>query len=122
MSPEVFDFLNGITNSEDNNSLSVSSVRDILKINLQNKEYTVLKTINGIDVTVINGLSFYKNRLIGHESSKASVFCLNENSNEIVKHEVPDTKDEFDSSTTGEVGNGYFYFIVNSQIQALFLR
>lgn len=118
LNPSGFDFPNGITFSDENNSLFVSSVQGILKINLQNKDYTLLKAIDGIDAEGIDGLSFYENKLIGHQSSKVSVFYLNENGNEIVKCEVLDTGDEFDSSTTGEVGNGYYYFIVNSQIRS----
>lgn len=118
LNPEGFDFLNGITYSGVYNSLFVSSVQGVLKINLQSKEFTLLKTIDGINATGIDGLSFYENKLIGHQSSKVSVFYLNENGNEIIKCEVLDTGDEFDSSTTGEFGNGYYYFIVNSQISS----
>lgn len=117
LNPVGYDFLNGITYSDEYNSLYVSSVQGVLKIDLQNKAYTLLKTMDGIDAAGIDGLSFYENKLIGHQSSKVSVFYLNENGNEIVKYEVLDTGDEFDSSTTGEVGNGYYYFIVNSQIR-----
>jgi hypothetical protein len=118
LTPVGFDFLNGITYSDEHNSLFVSSVQGVLKINLESKAYTLLKAIDGIDAAGIDGLSFYKNKLIGHQSSKVSVFHLNENGNEIVKYEVLDTGDEFDSSTTGEAGNGYYYFIVNSQIRS----
>jgi len=118
LTPSGFDFLNGITYSHEYNSLFVSSVQGVLKINLQSKAYTLLKTADGIDATGIDGLSFYENKLIGHQSSKVSVFHLNENGNEIVKYEILDIGDEFDSSTTGEIGKGYYYFIVNSQIRS----
>jgi WD40 repeat protein len=112
------DFLNGITYSHEYNSLFVSSVQGVIKINLQSKAYTLLKTADSIDATGIDGLTFYENKLIGHQSSKVSMFHLNENGNEIVKYKILDIGDEFDSSTTGEIGKGYYYFIVNSQIRS----
>lgn len=114
----AFDFLNGITYSGEYNSLFVSSIQGVLKIDIQSKAYTLLKAIDGIDAAGIDGLSFYENKLIGHQSSKVSVFYLNENGNQIIRYDVLDTGDEFDSSTTGEAGNGYYYFIVNSQIRS----
>lgn len=113
-----FDFLNGITYSDKLNSLFVSSVQGILRIDMLTRKYILLKTIDSIDATSIDGLTFFENMLIGHQSTKVSIFYLNDNESEIVKAEILDAGEEFDSSTTGEIGLGYYYFIVNSQIRS----
>lgn len=118
LNPTGFDFLNGITYSDKHNSLFVSSVQGVLKIDINTKNYLLLKTSDGIDAGGIDGLTVYENKLIGHQSSKVSLFYLDEIGNVIVKSEVLDSGEEFDSSTTGEIGNGFYYFIVNSQIRS----
>ena len=118
LQPTGFEFLNGITYSNDHKALFVSSIQGVLKISLPSKSFTHLKTEAGIDAAGIDGLTYYENKLIGHQSSKVSVFHLDENADEILKSEVLDTGKEFDSSTTGEIGQGYYYFIVNSQIRS----
>lgn len=118
LEPAGFTFLNGITYSEKLNSLFVSSVQGILNINIDTKTYSLLKTRDSIDAQGIDGLTLYKDQLVGHQSSKVFRFYLNENATEIVKAEILDSGDEFDSSTTGEIGGDYYYFIVNSQVRS----
>jgi hypothetical protein len=112
-----YDFLNGITYSDKSNSLFVSSTQGVLQIDIPTKKYKLLKTAEGVDAKGIDGLTLYQNKFIGHQSSKVSIFYLNEDESEIEKSEVLNSGDEFDSSTTGEIGNNYYYFIVNSQIR-----
>ncbi len=115
---EGFDFLNGITYADEYKALFVASVQGIIRIDLEDKNYTLLETSERIDAGGIDGLTFFDNKLIGHQSSKVSMFYLNEKGTEIVKFELIDTGDEFDSSTTGALGNGFYYYIVNSQIRS----
>ena len=77
-----------------------------------------MKTKTGVDASTIDGLTIYKDRLIGHQSTKVVAFYLNEDADEIIKSEILNTGTEFDSSTTGEVAGDYYYFIVNSQIRS----
>lgn len=118
LQPAGFDFLNGITYSDKHRALFVSSVQGVIKIELPGKHYTLLPVKAGIDAAGIDGLTYYDNTLIGHQSSKVSVFHVQENGNGIVRSELLDSGPEFNSSTTGETGNGYYYFIVNSQIRS----
>ena len=118
LDPEGFDFLNGITYSDKWNCLFVASQQGIISIDLLTKKYYRLKTPAGMDVGNVDGLTLYKDRLIAHLSVKVVAFYLNENGSEIIRSQVLDTGNEFDSSTTGEVGGNDYYFIVNSQVRS----
>jgi hypothetical protein len=118
LEPKGFNFLNGITYSEKSNSLFVASVEGILKINISTKDFQLLPVTDSIDVTNIDGLTLYNNQLIGHQSTKVAVFTLSEDENEIISVRILDSGKEFDSSTTGEIGGDYYYYIVNSQIRS----
>ncbi len=113
---EKYTFPNGIVYYNPLNCLFVATNEGIIKIELQNDTISLLAT--DIDVKVIDGLAIYDNYFIGHQSSKVSKFYFNEDISEITKVEVLDSGEEFDSSTTGEIGNGYYHFIVNSQIKS----
>ncbi|MBI1342503.1 MAG: hypothetical protein GC171_06185 [Terrimonas sp.] len=113
-----FHFLNGITYDDELHVLFVASTEGILKIDVATKEYYLLKTADSMNAGGIDGLAYYHNSLIGHQSSKVSRFYLNADKTEIIHSEILDTGIEFDSSTTGEVGNGAYYFIVNSQVSS----
>lgn len=113
-----YSFLNGITYSDKSNSLFVSSVQGILKIDIVTRKCVLLKGHDSIDAKGIDGLTLYRKTLIGHQSSKVTVFYLNEDETEIIKTEILDSGEGFDSSTTGEIGAEYYYFIVNSQIRS----
>lgn len=117
-----YNFLNGITQSKKSNSLFVSSAQGVIKIDPTTRQYSLLKCAGEIDAKVIDGLTYYNGKLIGHQSSKVSVFQLNDSETEIVTVEILDTGSEFDSTTTGEVGQGYYFFIVNSQIKSAINR
>ena len=118
LDPKGFTFLNGITYVDSLKVLFVASTQGIFKVDVNSKKYTLLKTAKNINAKKIDGLAYYHNFLIGHQSSKVSKFYLNTDQTEIPKVEILDTRKEFDSSTTGEVGNGYYYYIVNSQISS----
>ena len=115
---ENYNFPNGITHSEKLNSLFVSTREGVLKINIESKEQLLLKEFDSVNAKRIDGLALYENYLIGHQSSKVSKFYLNEDFTEIKKMEVFDSGDEFDASTTGEVANDFYYYIVNSQLSS----
>lgn len=118
LAPEGFTFLNGITFSAKHKSLFVSCTEGIFKIDPETKAYKLLSVPDGMDVGTIDGLTFHENYLIGHQSKIVSRFYLNEGADAIINAELLDSGKEFDSSTTGEVGEGFYYFIVNSQIRS----
>ena len=113
-----YNFPNGITYSEKLNLLFVSTREGVLKINIKSKKYKLLKEKDGVNAKRIDGLAIFKNYLIGHQSSKVSKFLMNEDFTEIIEMETLDSGDEFDSSTTGEVSNGFYYYIINSQLRS----
>ena len=118
LEPSGFTFLNGITYSEKLNTLFVSSQQGIISIDLKTKKYHLLKTNENINAKSIDGLTLYNDYFIGHQSTKVSKFYMNNEGTLITKSEILDTGKEFDSSTNGDVANGYYYFIVNSQISS----
>lgn len=111
-----YHFPNGITYAEKQHALLVSTSEGILKIDLKSKAYNLLKTDENINAKRIDGLTLYKNYLIGHQSSRVSKFYVNNNLTEIISMEIMDSGSEFDASTTGEVSKDFYYYIVNSQI------
>ncbi len=118
LKPDGYTFLNGITLTPDNKYAFVSSSEGIIKIDLDTKDFRVLNYTFTINPSPIDGLAFYENSLIGHQSSQLTRFFLNSSLDSIISHEVIDDKD-LDSSTTGEVGEGGWYiYIANSQIRS----
>lgn len=115
---EDYHFPNGIIYSQKHKSLFVASTEGVLKIDINSKNLMLLNAHSNVNAKVIDGLAMHKDYLIGHQSSKVSKFYLNEDATEIVRMEVLDSGDEFDSSTTGEIGGDDYYFIVNSQIRS----
>jgi len=111
-------FPNGIIYYEPLHALFVATNEGIARIDIEKKEVKLLATEGGIDAKVIDGLAIHKDYFIGHQSSKLSKFYFDKNIETIVRSEVFDSGGEFDSSTTGEVGNGYYHYIVNSQIRS----
>ncbi|MDT7832350.1 hypothetical protein RQM59_08160 [Flavobacteriaceae bacterium S356] len=111
-------FPNGIEYVEKANALFVSTIQGILKIDMDSKKYQLLKERDTKHAKGIDGLTFYKDYFIGHQSSKISKFYVNEDFTEITKVELLDSGEDFDASTTGEVSKSDYYYIVNSQIQS----
>ncbi len=113
-----FGFPNGIAYYEPQHCLFVATNEGIVKVDIQSKQYALLAGAEGIDVTTIDGLTIHQNYFIGHQSSKISKFYFDEGLTTITHYELFDSGEEFDSSTTGEVGNGAYHYIVNSQLRS----
>lgn len=109
-------FPNGIAYAEKQDALFVSTTAGIVKIDVKSRNYKLLKVSDSINAKNIDGLTLYKNYLIGHQSSRVSKFYLNDDLTEITKAEILDSGNDFDASTTGEVSKNDYYYIVNSQI------
>lgn len=109
---------NGIAFHQPTNCLFVATDAGIVKLALESKAITLLEAKNGIDTTVIDGLAIHQDYFIGHQSTKVSKFYFDDEVSSITHVEILDSGKAFDSSTTGEVGNGYYHYIVNSQIRS----
>lgn len=116
--PSGYTFLNGITLTGDEKNLIISSTESLLRINLENQTITPLPYAAAIQPRPIDGLTFYNNSLIGHQSHIVTRFYLNEKRDAIIHHEAIDSSG-LDSSTTGEIADdGWYYYIANSQIRS----
>lgn len=113
-----FNFINGICFTDKPGYLFVSSTEGIISIDLFAKSFTLVPSVPGIDHRDIDGLSFTGGYFIGHQSTKVSRFYLSAGRDSIRHSDTLNSGKEFDGSTTGEIGNGHYYFIVNSQIQS----
>ena len=112
-----FTFPNGITSAEEEDLLFVATDQGIIKIKISSKGIELLETDHDIDASTIDGLSIHKDYFIGHQSTKISKFFFDVNY-KIHDVETFDSGKKFDSSTTGEIGNGSYHYIVNSQIRS----
>lgn len=115
---EETNFPNGIVFHEPSGLLFVSTNQGIVKIDVESKKQTLLDAAEGVNATVIDGLTLHENYFIGHQSSKITRFYVDENFTALTGSDVFDSGPEFDSSTTGEIGAGLYHYIVNSQIRS----
>jgi hypothetical protein len=113
-----YSFINGICFTDTNGILFASSTEGIIAINITTKKFSLLPAPAAINSGDIDGLSFAAGYFIGHQSKILSRFYLSPGRDSIISMDTLSSGKEFDSSTTGEIGNGYYYFIVNSQIQS----
>lgn len=113
-----YSFINGICFAGKPGWLFTSSTEGIISINLATKEYSLIAAAANVNPGDIDGLSFADNYFIGHQSTKVCRFYLTTPGDSINRSDTLSYGKEFDGSTTGEIGNGSYYFIVNSQIQS----
>ncbi len=111
-------FPNGIVYYQPKHYLFVAANEGIVKIDIETKRVKLLEVERDVNAKFIDGLAINDDYFIGHQSSKISKFYFDKNIERIIRSEVFDSGDEFDSSTTGEVGNGNYHYIVNSQIRS----
>jgi len=113
-----YQFINGICFTDRPGFLFVASTEGIIKIDLSNKKYSLVPETGSLKALDIDGLAFWNNYFIAHQSSALTRFYLSPARDSIIKADTLNTGKEFDASTTGEVAKGNYYFIVNSQIQS----
>ena len=120
LQPDSTWFMNGICFSEDEKFLYLGCWNGLMKVDLRSKKYEWVKTENGIDVSGIDGLSWYRNSLIAHQTDKVVRFYFNKDATAIVRADTLSSGTDFDIATTGEIGGNNYYFIVNSQVQSAY--
>jgi len=113
-----FQFLNGICFADLPGYLFVASTQGIVRIDLATRQFSLLPEASSLKAADIDGLAFYDNYFIAHQSTAVTRFYLSPKRDSIVKADTLNSGKEFDASTTGEVSAGNYYFIVNSQIQS----
>jgi sugar lactone lactonase YvrE len=118
LSLKPYTFPNGINFSDQPGHLFVSTAEGVLKINIVSRRYELIKKSDSVNAKDIDGLTYYNGSLIGHQSTRVVRFMLNDKQDSITHSILLNSGPEFDSSTTGEIGNGNYYFIVNSQVRS----
>ena len=113
-----YQFINGICFTDKPGVLFIASTEGIIKIDLSNKNYSLLPETGSMRALDIDGLAFWDDYFIAHQSKAVTRFYLSPARDSIIKADTINTGKEFNSSTTGEVSGGSYYFIVNSQIQS----
>lgn len=113
----TFHHPNGIVYYEPLHCLFIATDEGIVKLATDSKKAELVEA-GSFDPSVIDGLAIYENYFIGHQSSKVSKFYFDESISKITKVETLDEGEAFDSSTTGEIGGGFYYYIVNSQLKS----
>ncbi len=111
-------FVNGICFTDKPGFVFVCTPEGILSVDLDTKQYSLLPSARDIHAGGIDGLAFYDNYFIAHQSSRVMRFYLSPGRDSITRADTLDSGPEFDSSTTGEVSGGFYYYIVNSQIRS----
>lgn len=110
---------NGITHS--GSDLYIADVFwGVMNYNLTNNIKTWIETPESISLTHIDGLTYYDGGLIAHQFSLQGVFYYKLEENKVIEKKTltynhPLLKDH----TTGDILGNYYYFIANSDIDAM---
>ncbi len=119
-----FRYLNGTSAKPGTHQLYVAHETGVLVIDGRSGEFFRLEKPSHISLIGIDGLSYYNNSLICHQKMLNSVtrYMLSEDGKSIIGEEIVDANHPaFDSPTTGELGgDGYYYYLANSQIRSAF--
>ena len=114
-------YANGITLSDSEKNLFVAHFAGVDKINLNNLEVTKLKTPENVTLGAVDGLAFYENSLIAHQSNLGGVFqyYLNEQQDSIRSSKIVESSNPyFEIPTTGEIAGDKYYYIANAQLRS----
>lgn len=113
-------YANGITRSDNEQNLFVAHFSGIDKIDLNNLEVTRVETPQHVTLSAIDGLAFYHNSLIAHQSNLGGVFqyYLNEQQDSIISSRIIESSNPyFEIPTTGEIAGDTYYYIANAQLR-----
>lgn len=117
---------NGITISDDGRVLFVADVDHIQALDLSSKATWRIATPDNINVTGIDGLSFFHNTLIAHHplsNWRIARYSLDKSMKGITDRQVIDANTpDSRTSTTGEIAGAYYVYIGNSQIDRMNLK
>jgi len=111
-------FINGVSFANNPGVLYVAATEGIFSVDLVSRSMSLLPVKGSLKPLDIDGLSFYKDHFIAHQSTAVTRFYLSDSGGIILKADTLNSGKEFNASTTGEVSGGNYYFIVNSQIQS----
>lgn len=114
-------YANGITLSDDDKKLYVAHLSGIDIIDMETMQIKRLKQNYGITAGRIDGLAYYKNSLIAHQTTNLNGvyrYYLNQQKDSIIKKEIIDRNHPlFEFPTTGEIAGDYYFYIANAQLR-----
>ncbi len=122
----LFFFLNGLALNEDESLLYVTSSEGISALNLQTKNWQLIRYPADVSLQGIDGMAFYKNSLICHQTgypnNSINQYFLDESGYKITGTKIIESHNpNFDQAATGEVAGDYYYYLANGQMQSAYV-
>lgn len=115
-----YHYANGIALSDHEKYLFIAHFSGIDRVDLSNSKIKRLKTPGNLTLSAIDGLAFYNNSLIAHQSGLGGVYryYLNEKMDSVTTSAVIESNNPyFEIPTTGEIDGDNYYFIANAQLR-----
>ncbi|MEE4198771.1 MAG: hypothetical protein V2I54_14120 [Bacteroidales bacterium] len=113
-------YANGITLDNSERYLFIAHYAGVDKVNLANFKITRIKTPAHLTLSAIDGLAFYNNSLIAHQSSLGGIYryYLNQTMDSVTTNKAIETNNPyFEIPTTGEIAGNTYYYIANAQLR-----
>lgn len=118
--PEGLEYPNGITLSPDEKTLFVAGQSGVFVIDVATRKSRPLTPTENEDMTVIDGLYFYRDGLLGIRGESVNLYQLDESHTRVVMTHVVEQKHPLmDVPTTGVLVGDDFYYVANSQLDML---
>ena len=118
MDLEPYSFANGIVYYAPQNTLFIATEQGLVRLDVESKDHFLMENNTTINAFSIDGLAIFEDFFIAHQSTRVTKFYFNEKLTSLIRAEILDSGKEYDSSTTGEIGDGFYHYIVNSQIRS----
>lgn len=115
---EPYSFANGIAYYAPQNTLFIATEQGLVRLDVESKDHFLMENKTTINAFSIDGLAIFEDFFIAHQSTRVTKFYFNEKLTSLIRAEILDSGKEYDSSTTGEIGDGFYHYIVNSQIRS----
>ena len=118
-----FVFPNGISVSDDQSFLYITTQNGIMQYDLGDDTYSFLSKPSGIVDIHLDGLAYFKGTLIGNQPFRNRIiqFSLDEQNGVIKSQRILEANHpDFDQPSTGEIADGYFIYLANAQMSSGF--
>ncbi len=113
---------NGITISDDDDHLFIAHYGGMVVVDTRTRKQKTMAYPEGIFPGHIDGLAYYKNRLIAHQGTVFGgliMYTLNSTRDRIIgKRKLDILNPLFSMPTTGEIAGDRYFYIANAQIRS----
>ncbi len=122
----LFFFLNGLALNEDESILYVASTEGISALNLQLKNWQLIRYPADVSLEGIDGMAFYNGTLICHQTgypnNSINQYSLDETGYRITGTKIIESHNpNFDQAATGEIAGNYYYYLANGQMGSAYV-